>query len=95
MNYGKGIREIRTRKKITQDQLAEKIGMTQNAISSIERGLASPHPSTLKKIAKALKVPEVAFVVLGLDEKDVPKENRLLYQQLKPILDSLVGKIIS
>ena len=46
--------EIRKRKKITQGELADKIGMSRQAISTIETGKNRPSINAAKAIAKAL-----------------------------------------
>ena len=54
--FGKKLREIRKERGLTQEQLAEKVNVSYQAISNIERGLTGPSFSTLADIAKALKV---------------------------------------
>lgn len=51
---GKKISEIRKSKKITQSELAERTGLTQNHISRIENGEYSPRLDIASKIADAL-----------------------------------------
>ncbi|MBI4132986.1 helix-turn-helix transcriptional regulator [Candidatus Uhrbacteria bacterium] len=46
----------RNKKKITQRQLAEKIGTKQSAIARFESGRANPRLSFLKKLSRALDV---------------------------------------
>ncbi|MCD8121294.1 MAG: DUF2442 domain-containing protein [Clostridiales bacterium] len=46
--------EARENKGITQKQLAEKTGIYQGDISRIERGLANPSLSTLKRLANGM-----------------------------------------
>jgi len=45
---------MRDKKKITQKQLAKKMGTTQSALSRFEMGGVNPSLNFLKKIAKAL-----------------------------------------
>jgi len=52
---GKRIKEIRTARNMTQEYLAEKIGVEQRNISYIERGLTFPSQYLLK-LADALDV---------------------------------------
>lgn len=52
---GKRIIDLRTEKKITQKQLAEKAGVTPNNLNRIEQGKYSPQFDTLEKIAEALE----------------------------------------
>lgn len=53
---GKRIKELRKQKCITQEKLAELIGMEQNTISVIESGRNFPTLSTLEKIATIFEV---------------------------------------
>lgn len=59
---GKKIKAIRERKKITQEELAERSGISRQTISGIESGkITSVTTSTLESIAKALSVSVVVF----------------------------------
>jgi len=52
--YPYAIIKQRTKKGLTQADLAKKIGTKQSAISRLERGTYNPSLAFLKKIAKAL-----------------------------------------
>lgn len=56
MNIGENIKQFRKNKKITQKELAEKIGVTDSAITKYEKGDREPNIETLNKIATALGV---------------------------------------
>lgn len=56
MDIGSKIKEIRTKKKISQRKLAEKIGVSGQFISLVEIGNSAPSIDTLNKIADALEV---------------------------------------
>lgn len=58
---GKRIQEIRKSKKLTQEKLAEMIGLDTPNLSNIERGKRFVTAETLEKIIKAL----------GVNEKDL------------------------
>jgi transcriptional regulator with XRE-family HTH domain len=53
---GDNVRELRTLNALTQEELAERAGITATALSRIERNEAEPRPSTLRKLAAALDV---------------------------------------
>lgn len=53
---GKRIQELRKSKRLTQEELAEKIGIGTPNISYFETGRFSPAVETIEKIAKALDV---------------------------------------
>ena len=48
---GTRLKELRERKDMTQAQLAEALGVSQQAVGKWERETASPNDETLKKIA--------------------------------------------
>ena len=54
--FGKRLVELRHVHGITQAQLAEKIGVTVEFISLMERGINSPSFDTLEKLANAIGV---------------------------------------
>jgi len=54
--FGKRVAEVRRSRKVTQQQLAEVVGMSVVAIAYIETGKRWARLGTLHKIAKALKV---------------------------------------
>jgi len=53
---GKKMQRIRKKMKITQEQLAEKVGVSTTYIGFIEQGRYAPSLEILEKIAKHLKV---------------------------------------
>ena len=53
---GERLREVRTRRLLTQDELADKAGGSQSTIANIERDNAEPQFRTIRKLAKALDI---------------------------------------
>lgn len=49
------LREIRINAGMTQDQLAEKVGVIRQTISNIECGISKPSVSTAQAIAQVLE----------------------------------------
>ena len=94
MNVGKAIKELRKQQGLSQSELAEAADITQAAMSGIENG-KRPNPLTLEKLSKALKVPESLIYVMGMEKDDVPKEKKVLYDSLFPVIQSLVMQISS
>lgn len=54
--FGKALREIRLKKKLSQGDIAKKLGVHRSYISGLERGKRNPSLLTIKKMAKALGV---------------------------------------
>lgn len=53
---GKKIRTFRSHRGLTQEDVAEKLGMHVSTLGRIERGESNPPLQTLNKIAQVLKV---------------------------------------
>jgi transcriptional regulator with XRE-family HTH domain len=53
---GEQLRNARTRRLLTQDELAEKASVSQSTIANIERNNAEPQFRTIRKLARALDV---------------------------------------
>ena len=53
---GDKLKEIRTRRFLTQEELADKAGVSPATIVRVERNQAEPHISTMRKLAQALNV---------------------------------------
>jgi transcriptional regulator with XRE-family HTH domain len=54
---GRRIAQLRQKAKLTQAQLAEAAGYSDDFIGLVERGINAPSVSGLERVAKALKVP--------------------------------------
>jgi transcriptional regulator with XRE-family HTH domain len=55
--FGKRMKELREQHGMTQLQLGMKIGLTNDEVSNIERGLRAPRFEALEKLAQELHVP--------------------------------------
>ena len=54
--FGKRLRDIRTRNELTQEKMAEGIGIQPENYSRIENGLSFPKPENLVKISEILNI---------------------------------------
>jgi len=61
------ISKERKKKELSQQALAEAIGVAKSTIGRIEAGMTSPNTATLYKISSVLNVP---FVISGRTEED-------------------------
>lgn len=86
MNIGQAIVTIRKARKMTQKQLAERCGMSQNAIVSLEKNRAHPPMETIKKLQTALSVPQSFIMLYAIEDSDIP-DNKL--STAKFLLDPL------
>ncbi len=59
---GEKLVRARTKRLLTQDELAEKAGVSQSTIANIERNNAEPQFRTIRKLAKALDVDPATLI---------------------------------
>lgn len=63
--FAENLRAARSRRQLTQEQLAYASGVTSGEISRMERGIREPRITTLVRLADALEVPP-ADLLAGL-----------------------------
>jgi Zn-dependent peptidase ImmA (M78 family)/DNA-binding XRE family transcriptional regulator len=67
---GERLREAREVRGLTQVALGELLGVTTQAISKYEQGIASPHPDIMDKIPQTLNFPSQFFFSHFIQEED-------------------------
>lgn len=60
---GQNIKEIRTKQGLTQEFIAYKLNISQNAFSKIELGYTDPTITRIRQIAKVLDVTAVELII--------------------------------
>lgn len=79
---GTRIKELRKKKKYTQDKLAEMVGVDPKHLSRIECGSNFPSLDLLNKISTTLEIePSILFITSHL------KDKRTLLEEIKNILE--------
>lgn len=68
IDVGAKIKTLRKGRKLTQEQLAEKLGITRATVSNYEVGRRYPHIAELKRIAEYFGVGIDYFGVVPTDE---------------------------
>ncbi len=81
--FGRKIKEYREKFQLSQEELSEKLDITQRQVSMIERGLSFPKLSTLNKISQVF-----GCNIQDLFDNDYLQSETLLKEQLKIIIDS-------
>ncbi len=91
---GQKIRELRKRKRISQMDLAERIGLSFQQIQKYEKGISKISVSRLQQIAKALNVDVCIFF-----EEESNKNSHIMEDEQKyvstPYLDKRERELIS
>ena len=94
---GNQIKKQRELKKLTQEELAEKVGLSRNYISFLERGTKAPRLETLINIANALGVSANTLLLDVLDYDDklqsihISKEIECLSSKDKEIIYGVIN----
>lgn len=65
---GKRMKTVRQRRGLTQEGLAEKVGLSSKYISGIERGVENPTMDNLIRLAKVLEVEPYELFLFGESE---------------------------
>ena len=92
--FGKRIKEIRTRLYLTQEELAERIGISAKSVSQIELGNNFISAENLSAICSALKInPKVLFDFQTEEEENnfeyvvsKLKDNKILLNKISQII---------
>lgn len=87
MTSGERIKRFRKEKGLKQQELADKLGVTQSLIASWEVGVRNPKKETLDKIAVVLGVPVIKLI--GFDFQSIPVEEILMDISTKDLLAEL------
>jgi len=59
--FGKRLKVLRSQNGMTQEQLADAVGLTVESISNIERGIHAPKFDNLEKLARILNIQVVSL----------------------------------
>jgi len=87
------LRYYRTRQFMTQQELAQKSGLSLGQVNRIEQGNNSPHFATIESLARALDVPPEELIRKGEQVAEVepePRSTRYLVQAV-PTEDGSTG----
>ncbi|MEJ7506910.1 helix-turn-helix transcriptional regulator [Staphylococcus simulans] len=107
-NFKYNLRKARKSRKMTQVQLAEKIGASSQVISNLERGYTNPRGQDIERIAHALNYPvnslissdiKLDFEPIIFSDKaafdSLPKsEQKRIYETLQEQADFLVQRAV-
>ena len=83
---GKNITKLRKKHNLTQNQLAEKLNYSDNAVSRWERGEVSPSIETLEQIAQVFNVPIANLLAEDAWEITTKYNKKQAYNRLAVIL---------
>lgn len=84
VNFGNRLKTLRIKKKLTQQQLADLLGLTKSVISAYENGLRYPAYDVLIKIASIFKVS--TDFLLGVEIKREIDTSGLTDEQVEALI---------
>ena len=84
VNFGSRLKTLRIKKKLTQQQLADLLGLTKSVISAYENGLRYPAYDVLIKIARIFKVS--TDYLLGVEIKREIDTSGLTDEQIEALI---------
>ena len=82
MNLGQTIKMVRKEKGMSQKELAQKSGLTCNALCTIEKDKSFPHKNTIISICKVLNISVGYLLLASLTEDDIPEEKLPIFRAL-------------
>lgn len=91
---GKVIRESRKALGYTQEQLAEKVGMTPSFIGQIERGTTLPSVETLSNLTRLLAIDANLYFHDNNDQDQERREFYLIFERLSPKIRKMAKEIL-
>lgn len=86
MNVGDAIKSLRKNKGLSQKELAQRSGLSANAMCSIEKNDAFPSRDSIDRICKALDIPTSYLMFFSVTDEDIPAEKRVAFNAMKAIL---------
>lgn len=84
VNFGNRLKTLRIKKKLTQQQLADLLGLTKSVISAYENGLRYPAYDVLIKISRIFKVS--TDFLLGVEIKREIDTSGLTDEQVEALI---------
>lgn len=90
---GKRIRTERTNKRLTQFALADEVGVSQNYLGDIERGIKAPSVTTAIRLANVLNVSLDTLFADSLDINLAEEDDVYLTDKQLKVLKKVVKEI--
>lgn len=90
MEIGTAIKNIRKLKNISQKDLADKVGISNNAMNQIENNNSFPSKTNLKIISKVLNVSIAEILLSCITKEDIPEDKRDIFMYLHETMLKLI-----
>jgi len=90
MNIGQAIKTLRTRRRVTQHELAAGAGVSQGFLSLVEKGKREPGFEFIEKIARKLQIPPHLVLLLACETYPKGRRYSRPLQTIARALDELL-----
>jgi transcriptional regulator with XRE-family HTH domain len=91
VRFGAALREVRTRQQLTQEQLAERAGLSYKFIGEVERGRGNPTLDTMARLADALSVSLADFLPVLRQTRPTSGEYRISRRDLQELREAVAS----
>jgi transcriptional regulator with XRE-family HTH domain len=85
--FGQNLKLYRKDRHLSQDELAEQVGISIKHLSSIERGLSFASPEVIDKLSLVLKLPVFVFFIENREFIYDDKMLEKLFSEIDTIID--------
>ncbi len=90
MNIGEAVKVLRKKRGVTQQELAERSGVTQGFLSLVERGERKPAITFIDQVSRALKVPPQLILLLACEQHPRARRYARPLRRITSALDELL-----
>ena len=87
---GARVKQLRRARRLTQEQLAERAGLSYKFVGEIERGRGNPTLTTMSKLAEALGVSLIDFLGIEAEKPRLSPRQALQVREALASLETLV-----
>lgn len=94
MNFGTTIKQLRKRRGINQQILADRLGVTQTYLSLVESDQKTPSIKLINSLSEELKVPPSILAYLTLNKKEISKNKHDAFEKINPLIEDLIHQIV-
>lgn len=93
MTFGERLRDARIEKGLTQQELAQQIGVAKSTLTGYEKGNREPDVYKIKKIIKALDI-DAEYLIVG-DKKNSPTPSDTGEKEIMESADKIYKALLS
>lgn len=94
MKFGSTIRQLRKKKGLNQQFLADRIGVTQTYLSLLESDRKTPSINLINSLSRELKIPPSILAYLTLDKGEISKNKHDAFEKINPLIEDLIQQIL-